>query len=99
MVPSNKDLWKQIGFGLYCGAFITIVPRILEKLIPFEYALAGTMIVAVTIGYPFFVRGTVNIWTKDKRKWSFLPFIMAMTAQTILVFFVARLLLSLTPQD
>ena len=78
-------------------AFVYIGTRILQLLlstifsIPSDFAaiVAAPFILLAT--YPLFIRGTANIWTRDKRRWSFLPyavFVLLFTVLAILAYYI-----------
>jgi hypothetical protein len=71
----QTNLWRAIGFGAYFGVVSSVVRFILVDgfSITVPYAFSIAVLAAVLSGYPLFVRGTVNLWRKDTRQWSFLP--------------------------
>jgi hypothetical protein len=71
----QTNLWQSMGAGAYFGVVITVIRLILVDGFSIAVPLAFSIgvLFAILSSYPLFVRGTVNLWTKDKKQWSFLP--------------------------
>jgi hypothetical protein len=86
------NLPSQIGIGLYFGLGLPILASLLKNVIPYNFALATSVVVLLLIAYPLFIRGTANVWTKDKRPHTFkgsiiFPLVVAISLFVISTFF------------
>jgi hypothetical protein len=94
----SKSVLRETGTNALYLVGIVFFGLTLDRFLPSDFAWAIAMFLVSLIGYPLFVRGTVNGWAKDKRKWTFWTYMLPTLVFTIVMFLVVRLILLLTPQ-
>ncbi len=89
---TKNSLWTDVGRSIYIVVAMNILPQILKSVFSLSTSTAFGIALLFTFltFYPLFVRGTVNIWTKDKRQWTFLPWIIVSVIFSVSVYFAGQ---------
>lgn len=89
-----KNLWASFGFGAYFGAVGTVLNLVLTTgfSVSTPMAFSAALLFTNLSGYPLFLRGKPNQWTKDKRNWDFTTWTIINVALMLAAFFATQLL-------
>lgn len=94
-VEKKSKNWKHIlGFGLFNAVFSQITFHILKYGFSLKDSLAISLTILLTffVHYPLFFRRSINIWTKDKRQWTFLSYMSVIPVISVLLYFIVKII-------
>jgi hypothetical protein len=79
------NVWTALGTVGYVFGISPTLEDVFEDVFPPIIALGLALFITFLSVYPIFIRGVANLWTKDKRPWTFRHWAIMVTIVTVLV--------------
>lgn len=87
---ASKEPIDIIGTFVFVGGS-TILTNILKLYFPFSVASPLSIFICGVFAYFLSVRGKVNPWSKNKKKWTFLTYFLMLILACFFIFILGKL--------
>ena len=88
------NVWSAIGIVGYVFGISPTLEHIFEDVFPAIIAFGLALFITFLSVYPIFIQGAANLWTKDKRPWTFPHWAIMVTIVMVLVSILLAILRS-----